>query len=179
MENLTCQWPSCTATLTYRGRGRPPKWCDDHKGAAAREQRKSYPRESRTSLCTVDDCGRGIVGRGMCNMHWRRWARATGRERTPAWNEQRRARWKARFAAKRNAVSEVIVYQDVFVRDRWICGICGTSVDPLLEYPDPFSASLDHVIPLSKGGTHTYSNVQCSHLRCNVGKGADLDGTER
>lgn len=32
------------------------------------------------------------------------------------------------------------------------------------------SASLDHVVPMSKGGGHTYANTQCSHLKCNVDK---------
>lgn len=33
---------------------------------------------------------------------------------------------------------------------------------------------LDHVIPMSKGGGHTYANTQCSHLKCNVDKGARI-----
>jgi 5-methylcytosine-specific restriction endonuclease McrA len=37
------------------------------------------------------------------------------------------------------------------------------------------SVSLDHVIPLSRGGNHEPGNVQCSHLACNVRKGARVD----
>lgn len=59
----------------------------------------------------------------------------------------------------------------VFERDHWLCGICGDLVDKLVEYPDPQSASLDHVIPLSIGGEHTMDNTQISHLSCNVRKG--------
>ncbi|WP_158070491.1 HNH endonuclease [Streptomyces luteocolor] len=32
------------------------------------------------------------------------------------------------------------------------------------------SPSLDHVIPLSRGGSHRRDNVQLAHLRCNLRK---------
>jgi HNH endonuclease len=38
--------------------------------------------------------------------------------------------------------------------------------------PDPLSKSLDHLIPLSRGGTHEPANVSLAHLRCNVSRGA-------
>ena len=60
---------------------------------------------------------------------------------------------------------------EVFERDGWLCGICCKPVDRTLLYPDRRSASLDHVIPLSRGGSHALGNVQCSHLDCNRQKG--------
>jgi 5-methylcytosine-specific restriction endonuclease McrA len=39
-----------------------------------------------------------------------------------------------------------------------------------LAWPHPASASLDHRIPLSKGGSHTAENTQLAHLACNVRK---------
>jgi 5-methylcytosine-specific restriction endonuclease McrA len=33
------------------------------------------------------------------------------------------------------------------------------------------SRSIDHVQPLSRGGSHTTDNVRLAHLRCNVAKG--------
>jgi 5-methylcytosine-specific restriction endonuclease McrA len=33
---------------------------------------------------------------------------------------------------------------------------------------------LDHVIPLSKGGEHSYDNVQVTHPSCNRKKGAKV-----
>lgn len=56
----------------------------------------------------------------------------------------------------------------VFERDEYICGLCHLPVDRNLKYPDPMSKSLDHIVPISRGGSHTYDNVQCSHLYCNV-----------
>lgn len=52
-------------------------------------------------------------------------------------------------------------------RDNWICGVCGQQIDKELKYPNPQSASLRHIQPLSKGGTHSKDNVQIVHLHCN------------
>jgi len=58
----------------------------------------------------------------------------------------------------------------IYMRDGWRCGICGQIVDPTLKHPDPMSASLDHIIPLAVGGTHTRQNVQLAHMICNSSK---------
>jgi hypothetical protein len=65
--------------------------------------------------------------------------------------------------------------QAVFDRDEWRCGICKQPVDKALEWPDPMSVSLDHIVPMSRSGDHPYENVQCAHLVCNQTKsGATL-----
>src|SRR5699024_2990102 len=75
---------------------------------------------------------------------------------------------------KRLALSMLLLIDfRFFDRDGWICGICDDPVDRAMEYPDPMSVSLDHIIPLSKGGSHTPENVQCAHLDCNLRKGVD------
>ena len=43
-------------------------------------------------------------------------------------------------------------------------------MNPILAYPHPRSASLDHIEPLSLGGQHVHSNVQLAHLDCNMAK---------
>ena len=58
----------------------------------------------------------------------------------------------------------------VFIRDRWKCQICHRRVLKTLKHPNPMCASLDHIIPLSQGGSHTYKNVQLVHLTCNLVK---------
>jgi 5-methylcytosine-specific restriction endonuclease McrA len=40
------------------------------------------------------------------------------------------------------------------------CGICGQRVNPR-------KFELDHIIPLCKGGTHEYANIQPAHPFCN------------
>ena len=53
----------------------------------------------------------------------------------------------------------------IYTRDRGICGICGKVVHIS-------KASIDHIVPISKGGAHDFSNVQLAHLKCNLKKGS-------
>lgn len=52
-----------------------------------------------------------------------------------------------------------------------ICAICGRPVDKELKAPDPMSPTIDHIIPVSKGGHLTdLSNLQLTHRVCNLAK---------
>lgn len=79
-------------------------------------------------------------------------------------NARARALRRARIAGVK---TEPIDRHIVFERDEWKCGICGEHV-PLEQ------ASLDHIVPLAKGGDHLYANCQTAHLKCNLSKGARL-----
>jgi 5-methylcytosine-specific restriction endonuclease McrA len=61
-------------------------------------------------------------------------------------------------------------------------GIClGCSKAVNLRPNDPLEATIDHVMPLSKGGQHVLSNVQLLCRQCNCAKGDTLPefwGTE-
>lgn len=60
----------------------------------------------------------------------------------------------------------------VFDRDGWRCQICGRRTPKARMGSMAGNApELDHRVPLSKGGGHLYSNVQCSCRRCNHEKG--------
>ena len=58
----------------------------------------------------------------------------------------------------------------VFEKSGGVCGICDEPVDMKLKWPNPLSASVDHIVPVNKGGGHTLENVQIAHLRCNCTK---------
>lgn len=52
-----------------------------------------------------------------------------------------------------------------------VCAICGKPVDFSLKFPDPMSPTVDHIIPISKGGHPSdLQNLQLAHLSCNRGK---------
>lgn len=80
-----------------------------------------------------------------------------------------------RRAAVTGRQAEQFAAVEIFERDGWRCRICGEGVDRALSWPDPGSASLDHIVPIAKGGQHTRANVQCAHLGCNSAKGARTD----
>ena len=55
------------------------------------------------------------------------------------------------------------------------CAICGQPVDFSLKAPDPMAPSVDHIIPVAKGGhPSALENLQLAHLRCNRAKGTRL-----
>lgn len=97
-----------------------------------------------------------------------------GRFDKPAlpYDDKMRARDAVRRARLAGAKVETFAPREVFERDGWVCGICTDPVDRELSYPDPGSASLDHVLPLVAGGEHSLANTQLAHLRCNLRKGA-------
>lgn len=49
-----------------------------------------------------------------------------------------------------------------------VCAICGLPVDKSLKSPHPLSPSVDHIIPISKGGDPAaLDNLQLAHRTCN------------
>jgi len=63
---------------------------------------------------------------------------------------------------------------DIFTRDGWVCQLCDLPIDESLAWPHRFSASVDHILPISKGGGDVLANVQAAHLTCNISKGAKV-----
>lgn len=53
----------------------------------------------------------------------------------------------------------------VIERDGLVCGICGGAVAP-------DDVHIDHIVPWSRGGAETLSNLQVAHSLCNMRKGA-------
>jgi 5-methylcytosine-specific restriction endonuclease McrA len=111
----------------------------------------------------------------MCPAHYYHWRkkgdplnfrRIKGRT-----NLNARSRGAGQRAKKLGLPYERISAEVVIVRDGWICGLCSCEIDREAVWPQPQSASIDHIIPVSRGGSHTYDNVQAAHLVCNLRKG--------
>lgn len=104
-------------------------------------------------------------------MLWNRESRADGRQKPAPWSDRRRDAYHRRRALKKGSGSgEAVLKEEIAQRDHWRCQLCGDPVDSRLAWPHPMSASMDHVVPLTKGGAHDPANVQLAHLRCNVAK---------
>lgn len=71
-----------------------------------------------------------------------------------------------------------IPLNEIYLRDRGRCLLCGDRVRVDLVSPHPRSATLDHIIPISKGGKHQRQNVQLAHYGCNSRKGARPCGSQ-
>ena len=84
-----------------------------------------------------------------------------------------------RRAIKASALVEAVTPLKVYERDKWRCHICGGKVRRKPRWKrDPEMASLDHLVPLSLGGEHSYANVACAHYRCNLSKGTRAVGEQ-
>lgn len=93
-----------------------------------------------------------VVGHGRRNGH-----RPTWRPSFPLTNAERR----------RLAHNEPYDPEDIARRDHRICYLCG-----LWVHPD--DQTMDHLVPLVRGGTDTPWNVRLAHRSCNSAKGGRL-----
>lgn len=81
------------------------------------------------------------------------------------------------YSPKRRAImarGEQINYTEVYDAHGWICHLCGEEISRYAKCDDHMRVTLDHIIPLSKGGEHVRSNVAPAHYRCNMAKGDSL-----
>jgi len=65
---------------------------------------------------------------------------------------------------------------ELAARDGFDCGICGDPVNMGARYPDPSGPSVDHVLPVARGGSNDPRNLQLAHLRCNHVKSSRTAG---
>lgn len=118
---------------------------------------------------TCADCATLVgIGRIRCDECWEKHAR-----------QARRAQRQKRRAVERGVNAERIVAEDIYRRDGWKCGLCARPIDSRLTYPNPRSASLDHIVPISRGGDHVRANVQAAHLGCNLAKGNRVESAQQ
>lgn len=99
------------------------------------------------------------------------------REKTRRWQranpDKVRQQLQRRKALKLLNSVEPVSYDEILLRDRWICGLCAKKVESRKEL------HFDHITPLSKQGAHADWNVQVSHKLCNLRKGNKLIGQPR
>lgn len=80
-----------------------------------------------------------------------------------------------REARERTDQAESVNPFKVFSRDGWRCYICGVDTPRSLRGTnDPRAPELEHVVPLARGGSHTYENTACACRACNGAKGTRL-----
>lgn len=139
--------------------GRPLKYCDDSCQSAAyyRRYRKSAPE------CSEEGCNRPVISKGLCGSHYGAIWRAANPDKHTAKNLRYRAR-------KKHEGAESFSRMEVLELSDWTCHLCGDPIDRDCDYPNPLYGTVDHVVPLAKGGTHTLDNVKAAHHVCNSTK---------
>ena len=84
-----------------------------------------------------------------------------------------------------NIVDNDISLPRLYKRDQGICYLCHSKTDPtdIVRYPayviaGPRYPSIDHVIPIAKGGLHAWDNVKLACKQCNSSKSDTVDERE-
>jgi len=129
--------------------------------AIARSAAEAKRREASRPLRSCLQCGMRIAGTSRSD--------AVFCSRACTWQAHRLKR-KLRARGGNGAVDGYIRSQ-IADRDKWRCGICGGSVHKARRHPDPMCGSLDHIVPVSQGGTSEPANLRLTHLVCNVRRG--------
>ena len=70
-----------------------------------------------------------------------------------------------------------VTLKNLIKRNGLTCAICGLPCFNGGNYLADLYPTMDHIIPISKGGGHTWDNVQVAHRLCNINK-SNLIGKE-
>jgi hypothetical protein len=126
---------------------------------SARLARRQYrnPLVERSPVCL--DCGMAVTGQRLkfCSN------RCAVRAGTRIAGDRERA-------AHAGVAFEPVYRWRVCERDNWTCQLCKLPVSWFLSWPHDWCAVLDHRMPLTLGGDHSYANVQLAHNTCNSWK---------
>jgi 5-methylcytosine-specific restriction endonuclease McrA len=155
------------------------KYCGSRCRAVALGQIRGVPLAP--AVCALPECSQEFqpvkTGQRCCSekhgkLLYNRESRADGRQKPEAWTDARRDRYHRRRAQKKaTSTGAPVLLAEIAERDGWRCHICRKRVGRSIAWPRTRSASLDHVVPLSKGGAHDPSNVRLAHLGCNSARG--------
>lgn len=121
-------------------------------------------REKADKPCIVCGCPVGYTfgrARMLCSK--------ACKKKTEAFKVSRKTAKLRRRAIERGASGgEYVDPIKVFMAAGWKCQICNKPTPQRLRGTTHKRApELDHVVPISKGGSHTWANVQCACRECN------------
>ena len=78
---------------------------------------------------------------------------------------------------KSQLVDKDITLEALYRRDSGVCYLCGGKCDwndKTDKSVGPAYPSIDHMMPISRGGLHSWANVKLAHFECNWKKSDDL-----
>ena len=130
--------------------------------ATAVEKERGYPNRARYRA-RHRDAVRAATNAWLRSPEGKAWRKAWKRA-NPNIVRSMKAR---RRAVDRGAEADRIDLMSLYARDEGCCGICGEAIE--FDF-----ASVDHIVPIARGGAHKWDNVQLAHLLCNQRKGVSM-----
>lgn len=162
--------------LIKKQRKRVAKAVKEARRAQAKLDRMHYIEE--TLKCICKSCGVSFKQKTHLGKREFYCKFCADEVRTKADKKHNRIYKSRRRARIRKTKNERIDPIDVFAAADWTCYLCGNLTPEILRGSyDNRAPELDHIIPLSKGGTHTMDNVACCCRKCNNIKGDSLPST--
>lgn len=165
------------------------EWAEQRRQTQIRKQRERDAKLDKVYVCKV--CGKEYTPRqymaseglrffsnpGYCSHECNRKALNRAQKMSPCHRDRND---NHRHRARKHGVEYVsgITLKKLVKRDGLRCRICGGMCDwsdhSWSEFCGPTYPSIDHIIPIAKGGPHTWENVQVAHMMCNSEKGDKL-----
>jgi hypothetical protein len=166
--------PNCD---TYFVSQQPRLYCTPKCNQQAKNKKISQEKARERAARTCKTCGQPGVRQRFCSSachrkhpenRKKRNAYRSAFSKTPAGQVKKRERKHTRQARKRNAFVEIVSVHKLAKAQNWSCWLCGGKISKTAKAPHPDSLSLDHLVPLSLGGEHSYANCAAAHFRCNA-----------
>ena len=159
--------------LIKKQRKRAAKAAKEARHAQAKLDRIKYIEEALNCECNICQIKfKQKTHMGQKQMYCKHCAKQLAERHRRKSGRIAKSRRRARI---RNTKNDPIDPFDVFDAADWRCYLCGKSTPKSLRGTyDNRAPELDHIKPLSKGGTHTMDNVACCCRECNRIKSDDL-----
>jgi 5-methylcytosine-specific restriction endonuclease McrA len=98
-------------------------------------------------------------------------SRAYGKFHDECKKQSRRVHNRIKTLRRQSVKTDLrVTHEEIAERDNFVCHICNKLVDMSLPRTDKQGATIDHVIPISRGGTDSLDNLKLAHWSCNMKK---------
>lgn len=138
--------------------------CDKHRQRLKKYGSVDLPI-TEPKVCSHEGCTKPHYARGFCVQHYQDFMfhnNSTYRAKTL------KRVWKRRSLV-RDTKSESFTVEEILDKTGGLCSICFEEID--LNAEGSMSLNIDHIQPLSKGGSNMKYNLLAAHKSCNVSKG--------
>lgn len=124
----------------------------------------------QTGTCICNECGCTFVAMDRASM--RKFCSNSCAKRNERRNQKHRRRERERSGG-------TISLAEIVKKHKGKCAICGVKT---VSHPGGFianGATIDHIVPLAKGGLHVMENIQLACHKCNSAKSDRIKGSEQ